>query len=108
MKFSEQWLREWVNPAVTTTELAHQLTMAGQEVDAVEAVAPAFTDVVVGEVLSVEPHPNADRLRSCRVYAVGDRSLEIVCGAANVGSGLKVPVALFVAHLPGGIRFENS
>src|SRR3569832_1960533 len=108
MKFSEQWLREWVNPAVTTTELAHQLTMAGLEVDAVEAVAPAFTDVVVGEVLSVEPHPNADRLRFCRVNAGGDRSLEIVCGAANVVTGLKVPVALIGAQLPGGIRIEKS
>src|SRR3569832_2039999 len=104
MKFSEQWLSEWVNPAVTTTELAHQLTMAGLEVDAVEAVAPAFTDVVVGEVLSVEPHPNADRLRFCRVNAGGDRSLEIVCGAAYVVTGLKVPVALIGAQLPGGIR----
>src|SRR3569833_4601935 len=99
MKFSEQWLREWVNPAVTTTELAHQLTMAGLEVDAVEAVAPAITDVVVGEVLSVEPHPNADRLRYCRVNAGGDRSLEIVCGAATVVTGFLVLVVFFGVFL---------
>lgn len=108
MKFSEQWLRAWVNPAVTTAELAHQLTMAGLEVDAVEPVAPVFSGVVVGEVLSVEPHPNADRLRFCRVHAGGDRPLEIVCGAANVAAGLKVPVATVGAELPGGLRIEKS
>src|SRR3569832_2960613 len=99
MKFSEQWLREWVNPAVTTTERAQQLTLAGLDVDAVEAVAPAFTDVVVGEVLSVEPHPNADRLRFCRVFAGGVRSLVFVCGVAFVVSGLLVLVALIGALL---------
>lgn len=108
MKFSEQWLRAWVNPAVTTAELSHQLTMAGLEVDAVEAVAPPFSGVVVGEVLSVEPHPNAERLRFCRVNAGGERPLEIVCGAANVAAGLKVPVATVGAQLPGGIGIEKS
>lgn len=108
MKFSEQWLREWVQADVDTATLAHQLTMAGLEVDAIGAVAPPFTGVVVGEVLSVEPHPNADRLRFCRVDAGGDRPLEIVCGAANVAPGLKVPVALVGAQLPGGLRIEKS
>lgn len=108
MKFSEQWLRAWVNPAVTTAELSHQLTMAGLEVDAVAAVAPPFSGVVVGEVLSVEPHPNAERLRFCRVNAGGERPLEIVCGAANVAAGLKVPVATVGAQLPGGIGIEKS
>lgn len=108
MKFSEQWLRAWVNPAVTTAELSHQLTMAGLEVDAVEAVAPPFSGVVVGEVLSVEPHPNAERLRFCRVNAGGERPLEIVCGAANVAAGIKVPVATVGAQLPGGIGIEKS
>ena len=59
MKFSEQWLREWVNPDISTADLVAQLTMAGLEVDAVEPVAPFFSNVVVGEVLSVEPHPAA-------------------------------------------------
>ena len=108
MKFSEQWLREWVNPAVTTAELAHQLTMAGLEVDAVEPVVASFSGVVVGEVLAVEPHPNADRLRFCRVDAGGDKPLEIVCGAANVAAGLKVPVATVGAHLPGNLRIAKS
>src|SRR3569623_1570208 len=108
MKFSEQWLREWVNPAVTTAELAHQLTMAGLEVDAVEPVASSFSGVVVGEVLAVEPHPNADRLRFCRVDAGGDKPLEIVCGAANVAAGLKVPVATVGAHLPGNLCIAIS
>ncbi len=108
MKFSEQWLREWVNPAVNTADLAHQLTMAGLEVDAVEAVAPAFSGVVVGEVLSVEPHPNADRLRVCRVNIGGEKTLEIVCGAADVAAGLKVPAATVGAQLPGGLNITKS
>src|SRR3569833_2655802 len=108
MKFSEQWLREWVNPAVTTAELAHQLTMAGLEVDAVEPVVASFSGVVVGEVLAVEPHPNADRLRFCRVDAGGDKPLEIVCGAANVAAGLKVPVATVGARFSGNLRIAKS
>ncbi|MDH5395305.1 MAG: hypothetical protein OEW97_03455, partial [Gammaproteobacteria bacterium] len=67
MKFSEQWLREWINPAISTEELSHQLTMAGLEVDAIEPVAANFTNVVVAEVLSVEKHPDADKLNVCQV-----------------------------------------
>lgn len=107
MKFSEQWLREWVNPAVTTEELSHQLTMAGLEVDAIEPVAPPFSNVVVGEVLSVEQHPDADRLRVCQVN-VGAERLSIVCGAANVAKGLKVPAALIGAQLPNGLAIKKS
>jgi len=107
MKFSEQWLREWVNPDVTTAELSHQLTMAGLEVDAVEPVAAAFDKVVVGEVLSLEQHPDADRLRVCQVD-VGTETLTIVCGAPNVAKGLKVPAALIGANLPGGLKIKKS
>ena len=107
MKFSEQWLREWVNPEVSTEELAHQLTMAGLEVDDIEPVAPAFSKIVVGEVLSVEPHPDADRLRVCKVN-VGNENLSIVCGAANVAEGLKVPAALIGAVLPSGLKIKKS
>jgi phenylalanyl-tRNA synthetase beta chain len=108
MKFSEQWLREWVNPDISTTDLVAQLTMAGLEVDAVEPVAPFFSNVVVGEVISVEPHPAADRLRLCQVN-VGDATpLSIVCGASNVAVGARVPVALVGAKLPGGIHIEKS
>ena len=108
MKFSEQWLREWVNPDISTTDLAEQLTMAGLEVDAVEPVAPYFSNVVVGEVLSVEPHPDADRLRVCQVNVGGASPLNIVCGAANVATGVRVPVAMVGAKLPGGINIEKS
>ncbi len=107
MKFSEQWLREWVNPNVTTAELSHQLTMAGLEVDAVEAVAAEFNSVVVGEVVSLEQHPDADRLRVCQVN-VGSEILSIVCGAANVAQGQKVPAALIGAKLPGGLKIKKS
>ncbi len=108
MKFSEQWLREWVDPPVSTEELAHQLTMAGLEVDAIEPVAGEFSKVVVAEVKSVEAHPDADRLRVCQVEAGQGEPLQIVCGAANVRAGLKVPCALVGAKLPGDFRIKKS
>ncbi len=108
MKFSEQWLREWVNPAVSTEELCHQLTMAGLEVDAVDPVAASFSGVVVGEVLAVEPHPDADKLRVTEVNVGGEDKLGIVCGAANVRAGLKVPVAVIGAVLPGDFKIKKA
>ncbi len=93
MKFSEAWLREWVNPALDSRQLAEQLTMAGLEVDAIEPVAAEFRDVVVAEVLSVEPHPDADKLRVCQVAAGAAEPLQIVCGAPNVRAGMKAPLA---------------
>ena len=108
MKFSEAWLREWVNPDVTTNELADQLSMAGLEVDAVEDVAAEFQGVVVGEVLTREQHPNADKLSVCTVDAGEEESLQIVCGAANVAAGLKVPVALVGAVLPGDFKIKKA
>ena len=108
MKFSEQWLREWVNPEISTEELAEQLTMAGLEVDAIEPVAPAFEGVVIGEVLKVEPHPDADKLRVCQVNVGADEPLSIVCGAANVREGLHVPTALIGAILPGNFKIKKS
>jgi phenylalanyl-tRNA synthetase beta chain len=108
MKFSEQWLREWVDPAVTTTQLVEQLTMAGLEVDAVEPVASVFTGVVVGEVLAVDAHPDADKLRVCRVSVGGPEPLQIVCGAANVRVGMRVPAALVGAALPGGVVIKKA
>ena len=108
MKFSEQWLREWVNPANSTADLAHQLTMAGLEVDALEPVAPYFTGVVVGRVLSVEPHPNAERLTFCKVDVGTAAPLAIVCGAANVAPGITVPVARIGAKLPGGLAINQT
>lgn len=100
MKFSENWLRTFVNPRLSTRALADAVTMSGIEVEAIEPVAPPFERVVVGEVLSVEKHPGAERLTVCRVN-VGDAALTVVCGAPNVRAGVKVPTALVGARLPG-------
>lgn len=108
MKFSEKWLREWVNPEVDTATLVAKLTLAGLEVDAVEPVAGDFTGVVVGQVKSVEPHPDADKLRLCQVDVAGDELLSIVCGAANVRQGLKIPVATVGAVLPGNFKIKPA
>ena len=108
MKFSEQWLREWVNPALSTEELCHQLTMAGLEVDAVEPVAASFSGVVVGEVIKVEPHPDADKLRVTQVNIGAAEPLNIVCGAANVREGMKAPVAVVGAVLPGDFKIKQA
>ena len=108
MKFSEQWLREWINPDISTDELAHQLTMAGLEVDAIEPVAGTFTKVVVGEVLSLEKHPDADKLNVCQVNVGEAEPLTIVCGAANVRQGMRIPAALVGASLPGDFKIKKS
>ena len=109
MRFSEAWLREWVDPAIDTETLTGQLSMAGLEVDGVEPVAPVFSGVVVGRVLSVEPHPDADKLRVCQVDASQPGGpLQIVCGAANVAQAMKVPVALVGAVLPGEFRIKKA
>ncbi len=108
MKFSEQWLREWINPNISTDELSHQLTMAGLEVDAIDPVAAEFTKVVVAEVLSVEKHPDADKLNVCQVNVGEDEPLNIVCGAANVREGLRIPAALVGAVLPGNFKIKKS
>lgn len=108
MKFSEQWLRESVNPAANTQALAAQLTLAGLEVDSITPVAGTFTHVVVGEVMAVEPHPNAEKLKVCAVNVGEAAPLQIVCGAANVAKGLKVPCAREGAELPGGIKIKKA
>ncbi|HEX6592183.1 MAG TPA: phenylalanine--tRNA ligase subunit beta [Moraxellaceae bacterium] len=107
MQFSEKWLREWVDPALDTEAFGHQLTMAGLEVDAIAPVAAAFTNVLVGEVLEVVPHPDADKLRVTKV-STGSETLQIVCGAANVRPGLRVPVATVGAELPGGLKIKQA
>ena len=100
MKFSENWLRSYVNPPLTSEALAHALTMAGLEVEALEPVAPPFDKVVVGEVQSLAKHPDANRLNVCLVDVGAASPLQIVCGAANVHAGAKVPCALVGAALP--------
>ncbi len=108
MKFSENWLREWVNPSVDTTTLVEKLTQAGLEVDAVEAVAGDFSGVVVGHVITVRPHPNADKLRLCEVDINQEQLLAIVCGASNVREGLKIPVATVGAVLPENFKIKPA
>ena len=108
MRFSEAWLREWVNPPVDTQRLADQLSMAGLEVDAVEPAAPVFSGVKVGHVLSVEPHPDAAKLRVCSVDVGEDAPLQIICGAANVAADMKVPVATIGACLPGDFKIKRA
>lgn len=107
MKLSEQWLRTWVDPQVDRDSLVAQLSMSGLEVDAVQAVAGDFTGVVVGEVLSVQPHPDADKLRVCTV-SDGRETLQVVCGAPNVRAGLKVPFAVIGATLPGNFKIKKA
>ncbi|MCC5886626.1 MAG: phenylalanine--tRNA ligase subunit beta [Gammaproteobacteria bacterium] len=107
MKISERWLREWVNPPVTATELVAQLSMAGLEVDSAEPAAPPFTDVVVGSVVAVDPHPDADKLRVCQVDD-GAGIHTVVCGAPNVEVGMLVPYARPGAVLPDGTRIGQA
>lgn len=101
MKFSENWLRSWINPDMPGADLAHALTMAGLEVESLEPAAPQFKNVVVGKVLEVKAHPDADRLKVCQVEVGAAQPLSIVCGAANVSAGMKVPCAQIGAVLPG-------
>lgn len=101
MKISENWLREWANPNLNTEQLVAQLTMAGLEVDSVEQASPPLHNIVVAEVISCEPHPDADRLNLCRVNDGSDQPLQVVCGANNVRTGLKVVFARVGAELPG-------
>jgi len=108
MRFSEAWLREWVNPPVDSRQLADQLSMAGLEVDSVEPAAPAFSGVRVGWVRAVAPHPDAEKLRVCRVDLDEGEPLQIICGAANVAEGMKVPVATVGACLPGDVKIKKA
>lgn len=102
MKLSESWLREWVNPELSTADLVEQITMAGLEVDAVDGVAGEFSGVVVGEIVGCEQHPDADKLRVCQVAGNGDEVLQVVCGAPNARVGIKIPFATVGAVLPPG------
>lgn len=108
MQITEAWLRELANPPVDTAQLAEQLTMAGLEVDAIQPVAGEFSGVIVGEVLSTEQHPNADKLKVCQVNVGQSEPLQIVCGASNVRPGLKIPAALIGAVLPGDFKIKQS
>ena len=108
MKFSAQWVREWVNPAVSTEQLCEQITMLGLEVDGVESVAGKFNGVVVGEVVECAQHPDADKLRVTKVNVGGNSLLDIVCGAPNCRQGLKVACATEGAVLPGDFKIKKT
>jgi phenylalanyl-tRNA synthetase beta chain len=107
MKFSEAWLREWVNPPIGREALFEQLTMAGLEIEGFEPVADAFTGVVVGEVVSVSAHPDADKLSVCEVNDGANR-LQVVCGAPNVHAGMKSAFARVGAVLPGNFKIKQA
>ena len=103
MQFPESWLREFCNPPISTEQLADLLTMAGLEVEEMHPVAPPFTGIVVVEIFEAVQHPNADKLRVCKVDAGAlspDGPLQIVCGAPNARAGIRVPLAMVGAELP--------
>ncbi|MCO6557258.1 MAG: phenylalanine--tRNA ligase subunit beta [Gilliamella sp.] len=108
MKFSESWLREWINPEISSETLADQLTMAGLEVDDVEKVAGDFTGVVIGKVVECMQHPNADKLRVTKVDIGKEELLDIVCGAPNCRQGLTVACATVGAVLPGNFKIKSA
>lgn len=107
MKFSEHWLRELVQPEIDTQTLVDQLSLSGLEVDEVEPVAGQFSGVVVGEIISAEQHPNADKLRVCQV-SDGSEEFQIVCGAPNARAGIRVPFAKVGAVLPGDFKIKKA
>ncbi|MGI3130420.1 phenylalanine--tRNA ligase subunit beta [Halopseudomonas pachastrellae] len=107
MKFSEQWLRTWVNPDVSRDELVARLSMTGLEVDSVTPAAGEFSGVVVGEILSAEQHPDADKLRVCRVSS-GSEEFQVVCGAPNARAGIKIPFAMVGAVLGEDFKIKKA
>ncbi|MCK5818270.1 MAG: phenylalanine--tRNA ligase subunit beta [Psychromonas sp.] len=108
MKFSESWLREWVNPRITSEELQDQMTMAGLEVNNADSVAGEFTNVIVGEVVECAQHPEADKLQVTKINVGQATLIDIVCGAKNCRLGLKVAVAMLGAVLPGDFKIKKA
>lgn len=108
MKCSESWLREWVNPELTREKLTDMLTMAGLELEEIAPVAKDFSGVVIGQILKIEKHPEADRLNICDVIIGQTTPLKIVCGAPNVKVGMRIPVAQIGAVLPGDLTIKHT
>ncbi|MDA8561789.1 phenylalanine--tRNA ligase subunit beta [Gammaproteobacteria bacterium] len=108
MKLSENWLYEWVSPNLSREDLAEKLTMVGLEVESLKPISADFSDVVVGKVLDVEKHPDADKLKVCKIDVGSGDVLTIVCGASNVVKDLKVAVALVGALLPNNFKISKS
>src|SRR5262245_32432672 len=107
MRISLEWLREWVDVGDDVPSLAHALTMAGLEIEAIEPAAEPLANVVVGEIVSRERHPDAEKLSVCQV-STGTERLQIVCGAPNARVGLKAPLALVGATLPKGVEIKKA
>ena len=108
MLLSTDWLKEAYGIALPPELLAERLTMAGLEVDSMERAAPEFSGVVVAQVLTLNPHPDADKLRVASVDSGHGEPLQVVCGAPNVAVGVKVPLATIGAVLPGDLRIKKS
>ena len=107
MRISLQWLKDWLPSLPAPRELAEKLTMAGLEIEGVEAAAPPLPGIVVGEIVAREKHPNADTLSVCKVDT-GTEIVQIVCGAPNARAGLKAPLATLGAKLPGGLEIKKA
>ena len=108
MKIAESWLRDWVDPELTTEELAHQMTMLGHEVDSLDVEGVGIDDVVIAEVIECGKHPDADKLSVCKVSDGGEALIDIVCGAPNVRVGLKTPLAKPGVKLPNGLKLRKA
>ena len=108
MLLSEQWLREWVNPDISTEELVSTMTMAGLEVDGFELAAPVLDGVIVARIISAEQHPDADRLRVCQVDCGNGETVQIVCGAPNARAGLIAPLAQLGVTMPAGMKIKKA
>jgi len=108
MKIAESWLREWVNPELDTEALGHQLTMLGHEVDEISIEGAGLDGVVVAEVVEFAKHPDADRLSVCKVSNGDGDMIDIVCGAGNLFTGMKTPLATPGVTLPNGLKLRKS
>ena len=108
MRVSLAWLSEWVDTGCDAATLASRLTMSGLEVESIEPAAGDFQGVVVGEVLAVERHPDADKLTVCQVAGGGSALLQVVCGAPNVRAGMKAPLAIEGARLASGDTIRKA
>ena len=107
MKVPLSWLKDYVDVELSPKELASLLTFSGTEVEGIKTLGGTYDGIVVGEVLSVERHPNADRLTICQVNK-GSETLTVVCGAPNVAAGLKVPLATIGTTLPNGLTIKKA
>lgn len=107
MRLPISWLKEYVDFNDTPQGLAAKLTFSGTEVEGIETIGSTFDGIVVGEVLEVNKHPNADKLTLCRVNT-GSGEMTVVCGAPNVRPGIKVPFARIGVTLPNGLKLKSA